>query len=70
MAVNPGFFEELKRRNVLKVATAFAVASFVILQICDIVFPAIGLSDDAIGFVINNSPRGPVPRLSYICLDV
>jgi hypothetical protein len=52
MAVNPGFFEELKRRNVLKVATAFAVASFVILQICDIVFPAIGLSDDAIGFVI------------------
>ncbi|MBQ60739.1 MAG: hypothetical protein CMQ19_01560 [Gammaproteobacteria bacterium] len=52
MAVNPEFFEELKRRNVLRVATAFAAASFVILQICDIVFPAVGLSDDAIGAVI------------------
>ncbi len=44
--------EELQRRNIIKVATAYAVASFVVLQICDITFPALGLEDAAIGNVI------------------
>lgn len=44
--------EELKRRNIVKVATAYAVGSFVVLQLCDILFPAIGISDAAIGNVL------------------
>jgi len=34
------FIEELKRRNVIKVATAYAIAGWVIIQISDTVFPA------------------------------
>lgn len=43
---------ELKRRNVLKVVTAYAVAGFIVLQLCDIVFPALGLEDAVIGYVL------------------
>ena len=43
---------ELKRRNVIKMATTYAVASFIILQLCDIIFPAIGIPDATIGLVV------------------
>ncbi len=46
------FLAELKRRNVLKVATAYAVASFVILQMGDILIPALELEDSAIRYVV------------------
>ena len=35
-----GFFEELKRRKVYRVAVAYAVASWLIIQISATVFPA------------------------------
>lgn len=44
--------DELKRRNVFKAVTAYAVASFIILQLCDILFPAIGLADTIIGYIL------------------
>ena len=52
MSSNSSLIDELKRRNVLKLVTAYAVAGFVILQLCDILFPAIGISDTVIGYVL------------------
>ena len=37
------FFEELKRRNVIKMAMLYTVASWVILQIADTLFDAMDL---------------------------
>ena len=44
--------EELRRRNVIKVVTAYAVAGFIILQLCDIIFPALNIPDETIGDVL------------------
>ena len=53
-------FDELKRRNVFRIATAYVVASWLIIQVADTVLRDFGLSDDgyrllvivlAIGFV-------------------
>src|SRR5207342_659550 len=39
-AMNPGnFFSELKRRNVYKVAVAYAVVSWLLIQAASILFP-------------------------------
>ena len=40
-----GLFYELKRRNVFRVAIAFGVASWLILQIVDILLPMLGLPE-------------------------
>lgn len=37
------FFEELKRRNVFRVATAYAIAGWLIIQICTSTFPYLNL---------------------------
>ena len=42
------FVEELRRRHVVRVATAYAVTSWLILQSVDVVFPILGL-DEALG---------------------
>ncbi|MHA1543536.1 MAG: hypothetical protein ACTSU8_00185, partial [Alphaproteobacteria bacterium] len=39
------FFAELKRRNVVRVAIAYAVVSWVIMQFVDIVAPLMGLPE-------------------------
>ena len=39
------FFEELKKRNVYKAATAYAVTSWLLLQIADVVGPNLGWPD-------------------------
>ena len=44
------FIAELKRRNVLRVGAAYLVASWLILQFVDVVFPMFGL-DGADAFV-------------------
>ncbi|MHC4236355.1 MAG: tetratricopeptide repeat protein, partial [Planctomycetota bacterium] len=41
----PTFFEQLKRRRVIRVAIAYAAAAFVVLQVADLVFPALAISD-------------------------
>jgi TolB-like protein len=38
----PGFFEELKRRHVWRVAIAYAVVAWLLLQLLSIVFPTFG----------------------------
>ncbi len=43
-----GFIAELRRRNVLRVGTAYLVVGWLILQFVDVVFPILGL-DEALG---------------------
>lgn len=45
-------FGELKRRNVFKVATAYAIAGWLIIQVSDTIFPRLGLPDWTVTFVI------------------
>lgn len=52
MSTNPTLIEELKRRNIFRVATVYAVASWVILQLSDILFPAIDLPEENIRYVL------------------
>ena len=40
-----GFFNELKRRNVVRVAIAYVVVSWVLLQFVDVVAPLLGLPE-------------------------
>lgn len=46
------FLVELQRRNILKVAAAYAVFSWIVLQIADILFPVFGLGDEHIGWAL------------------
>ncbi len=45
------FFEELKRRNVLRVAIAYVAASWLLIQVVETLFPVFGLSDALIRLV-------------------
>ena len=44
-------WEELKRRNVLRVAIAYAIVSWLILQITDVLTPLLRLPEWVGGFV-------------------
>lgn len=46
------FFNELKRRNVIRVATAYIVAAWLIIQVVETLFPVFGLSEAAIRLVV------------------
>lgn len=53
MAPNkPGFFEELKRRHVVRVAIAYAVAGWLIVQIATQVFPFFNIPTWAVRLVV------------------
>jgi len=45
------FFHELKNRKVIKVGIAYVVGAFVVMEIADVMFPAIGLPESAIKLV-------------------
>ena len=45
-------FEELKRRNVFRVALFYVVASWLILQVADLLFEALGLPDIGVRIVL------------------
>ena len=46
------FFSELKKRNVYKTATAYAVTSWLILQIVDVVGPGLGWDESVTAFLL------------------
>jgi len=46
------FFEELKRRNVIRVAIAYAVGAWLVLQLTDVLVELLGLPDTAGKYVI------------------
>jgi TolB-like protein/Tfp pilus assembly protein PilF len=52
MSQGRGFFYELQRRHVVRVAIAYAVAAWVLLQLASIVFPAFGAPDWVLRIVI------------------
>ena len=45
-------WEELRRRNVFRLVTVYAVGSFVVLQLADILLPALSLADEDIRWVL------------------
>ena len=45
------FFRELKDRKVMNVGIAYVVGAFVVMEIADVMFPAIGLPESAIKLV-------------------
>ena len=45
-------FAELKRRNVLRVAAAYVVGAWLVVQVVETIFPAFGFSDAAIRIVV------------------
>jgi adenylate cyclase len=57
------FFKELKRRNVFRVGIAYTVATWLLIQVTDIVFPRIGLPDSAVMLVIALLVIGFIPAL-------
>jgi adenylate cyclase len=62
------FLNELKRRNVLRVAAAYVVTSWLIVQVVETLFPIYGLSDAVLRTAVNVLAIGllPVLILSWI----
>jgi len=59
------FFKELKRRNVFRVGIAYTVATWLLIQVTDTVFPRIGLPDSAVTLVIALLVIGFIPALIF-----
>jgi TolB-like protein len=59
------FFNELKRRNVFRVGVAYTVATWLLIQVADTVFPRIGLPDSAVTLVIALLAIGFIPALIF-----
>ena len=45
-------YQELKRRSVFRVATIYAVAAWPLVQLADLFFPALGLPDEAMTYLL------------------
>lgn len=56
-------FGELKRRNVLRVGTAYAVTAWLVIQVVETIAPAFGFGDAAVRVVTILSVIGLVPAL-------
>jgi TolB-like protein len=56
-------FSELKRRNVLRVATAYVAVSWLLIQVVETLFPVFGMSDAAIRTVVIVLAIGFVPAV-------
>lgn len=59
------FFAELKRRNVLRVAAAYVVAAWLVIQVVETIFPIYGLSDASIRLVIMLLAIGMLPVMVF-----
>ena len=56
-------YAELKRRNVLRIATAYIVGAWLVIQVVETTFPVFGISNDAIRIVIIVLIIGFVPAV-------
>ena len=54
-------FDELKRRNVIRVAAAYVAVSWLLIQVAETLFPVFGLSDASIRTVVILLALGLVP---------
>ena len=59
------FLEELKRRNVLRIAAAYLAVSWLLIQIVETVFPAFSFSDTAVRIVVIVLVIGLIPVLIF-----
>jgi len=59
------FFEELKRRNVIRVAIAYGVASWLLLQLADVLIDLLGLSEVAGKYIVLIMVIGFIPALVF-----
>ena len=57
-------FNELKRRNVLRVAAAYVAVSWLLIQVVETLFPVFGLSDAAIRTVVLLLAIGLIPAVA------
>jgi len=57
------FFEELKRRNVIRVGAAYLVASWLVVQLVETIFPAFGFGDGAVRIAVLIMGIGTIPVL-------
>jgi TolB-like protein len=51
-APRTGFFAELKRRKVVRVAVVYAATAFVVLQVADIMLPSLGVPGWALSLIV------------------
>jgi TolB-like protein len=58
-------FNELKRRNVLRVGAAYVVAAWLVVQVVETLFPIYGISDATIRVVISVLAVGFIPTLVF-----
>jgi len=59
------FFTELKRRNVIRVATAYVIAAWIIIQVVETIFPAFGFGDSTIRLVVIVLAIAFIPTLVF-----
>ncbi len=59
------FIEELKRRNVIRIAAAYLVAAWLIVQVVETIFPAFGFGDAAVRVVVIVLASGFLPVLVF-----
>lgn len=55
------FLDELKRRNVIRVSTAYAVTAWLLIQVSETVLPVFGFTDFALRGIIVVLAAGAVP---------
>ncbi|MBT8084552.1 MAG: tetratricopeptide repeat protein [Woeseia sp.] len=58
-------FDELRRRNVFRVAAAYAVLAWLIIQVVETIFPAFGFGAGAVRIVVITLAIGFVPTLIF-----
>jgi hypothetical protein len=58
-------FEELKRRNVIRVGAAYVVIAWLVIQIVETTFPAFGFNEKAVRFAVIISACGFFPALVF-----
>ena len=56
-------YQEMQRRNVIRVATAYIVVAWLVIQVVETIFPAYGFSDKAIRLVVTVFAIGFIPTL-------
>ncbi len=54
-------FDELKRRNVIRVAAGYIVLAWLVVQVVETIFPAFGFGDEAVRFVVVGFAVGFIP---------
>jgi len=62
------FFQKLKRRNIFRVAVAYLVSAWLLIQVADTIFPRIDLSGQAVTYVIYALAIGFFPTLIFAWL--